>query len=56
MWYSLAASNGHPAGGHHRDWLADQLTPEQIAEAERLVEEWEPGECELEGSATTAAG
>ena len=26
--------------------LSDGLTPEQIAEAERLVAEWQPGECE----------
>ncbi len=27
--------------------LSDGLTPEQIAEAERLVAEWQPGEYEL---------
>ncbi len=27
--------------------LSDGLTPEQIAEAERLVAEWQPGECEF---------
>jgi hypothetical protein len=33
----------------------EQLTPAQIAEAERLVAEWEPNpaECELETAVTT---
>ena len=31
--------------------LAEEMTPDQIAEAERLVAEWEPNpaECEVEG-------
>ena len=56
MWYSLAASNGYGYSAAHNDLVAAQMTAEQIAEAERLVEEWEPGECEPEHGATTAAG
>ena len=39
--------------------LSDWLTPEQIAEAERLVAEWQPGECEfrfLTPAPTSAVG
>jgi hypothetical protein len=45
-WYSLAASDRHSPAGisatQFRDALANELSPEQIAEAEQLVEEWEP--------------
>ena len=39
--------------------LSDEQTPEQIAEAERLVAEWQPGECEfrfLTPAPTSAVG
>lgn len=39
--------------------LSDGLTPEQITEAERLVAEWQPGECEfrfLTPAPTSAVG
>jgi len=39
--------------------LSIGLTPEQIAEAERLVAEWQPGECEfrfLTPAPTSAVG
>ncbi len=49
MWYSLAAANGNPRAGFTRDDLADQMTPEQIGEAERLAAEWKPGDCGAEG-------
>ncbi len=26
--------------------MSDKMTPEQIAEAERLVAEWKPGDCD----------
>ena len=46
---SLAAKDGDAATRGYRDVFARQLTPDQIAEAERLVAEWEPNpaECEL---------
>ncbi len=34
--------------------LSDGLTPEQIAEAERLVAEWQPGECGAEVEAVNS--
>jgi hypothetical protein len=54
-WLSLAAKDGDATTKRLRDVFARQLTPEQIAEAERLVAEWEPNpaECEIETAATT---
>jgi len=47
MWYRLAEEAGYEvSNGHSRE---DLLTSAQIAEAERLVAEWEPnpGECKV---------
>ena len=54
-WLSLAAKDGDATTKRLRDVFARQLTPEQIAEAKRLVAEWEPNpaECEIETAATT---
>ncbi len=54
-WLSLAAKDGDATTKRLRDVFARQLTPEQIAEAERLVAEWEPNpaECEVETAAAT---
>lgn len=52
MWYNLAASQGlgeiSPVGeevhaAEHRNSLARRMTPEEVAEAERLAREWIPG-------------
>ncbi len=48
MWYSLAVANGLTRAGSTRDYIADQMTPAQIAEAERLAAEWKPGDCGAE--------
>ena len=41
MWFNLAAAQGHEASGAVRDLLADQeMTSEQVAEAQRLAREW----------------
>lgn len=42
-WYSLAEDSGVPLGGVLRQRLARRMTPEQIAEARRLAEEWRAG-------------
>ncbi len=42
MWYSLAAARGEKLGEKFRDRLAKQMTPDQIAEAQKLVREWKP--------------
>ncbi len=41
-WYNLAGVNGHKDAATQRDVLAKQMTPAQIAEAERLAREWKP--------------
>ncbi len=47
MWYSLAASRLPPGSDRdtvveNRDIVAAKMTPEQIAEAQRLAREWKP--------------
>jgi len=41
MWYILAAQ-GEKDTGELRDGLAKQMTPAQIAEAQKLAREWKP--------------
>lgn len=41
-WYNLAASQGHEDAAKVRDELAELMTPEQIADAQRLAREWRP--------------
>jgi TPR repeat protein len=42
MWYNLSAAHGERRATEARDTLAKQMTPAQIAEAERLAREWKP--------------
>jgi len=42
MWYNLGAARGNKPGRENRDLLAKQMTPAQIAEAQRLAREWKP--------------
>jgi TPR repeat protein len=44
MWYNLSAAQGEPRAAEARDALATQMTPAQIAEAQRLAREWKPKE------------
>ena len=41
MWYNLAAKNGDKFGTLSRDIVADQMTPAQISEAQKLAKECE---------------
>jgi len=41
-WFSLAAMNGDKPAPMLRNLLAKEMTPEQIAEAEKLASEWKP--------------
>ena len=41
MWFSLATAQGDEFAGEDRDEVAKEMTPEQIAEAERLAQEWQ---------------
>jgi TPR repeat protein len=44
MWYNLSAAQGENKSAEARDALAKQMTPAQIAEAQRLAREWKPRE------------
>ena len=40
MWFELAAEQGSKKAQKNRDTAASQMTPAQIAEAQRLAREW----------------
>ena len=40
MWFSLAAGQGDAQAAEFRDAITRDLTPDQIAEAQRLATEW----------------
>jgi hypothetical protein len=42
MWFNLAGTSGDADGVRDRDAVARAMTPEQIAEAQRLAREWKP--------------
>jgi TPR repeat protein len=42
QWLNLAAANGYKTAQEGRDLAAAQMTPAQIAEAQRLAREWKP--------------
>lgn len=42
MWYNLGAAHGEWSAAEGRDTLARQMTPAQIAEAQRLARGWDP--------------
>ena len=47
MWFNLAASRMFPGEDHDRavegrDWAAKVMTPDQIAETQKLAREWRP--------------
>ena len=44
MWYNLSAAHGEGRSAEARDALGRQMTPAQIAEAQRLAREWTPRE------------
>ncbi len=40
MWFNLAAAQGDTAASSKRDEIAKRMTPEQVAEAQRLSRDW----------------
>lgn len=36
-WFNLAAANGDPRAGKNRDTIANRMTPQQVAEAQKLA-------------------
>ena len=41
-WLNLAAAEGNEIASKNRDIVAKRMTPEQIAEAQKLAREWKP--------------
>ncbi len=41
-WYTLAAGQGDDLAGKFKGLLEKSMTPEQLAEAQRLAREWKP--------------
>ena len=39
MWYNISASNGTDTSGKNRDIIAEEMTPSQIEEAQKLARE-----------------
>jgi hypothetical protein len=48
MWYRLAAASGHVWGNANADRLAQTGTDADSDEALRLLNNWQPGQCEAE--------
>jgi uncharacterized protein len=42
MWFNLAAASGFNEAARSRNMLARHMTPEQVAEAQKLAREWKP--------------
>jgi len=42
MWFNLSGAGGNADAIKNRDILAGKMTPDQIAEAQRLAREWKP--------------
>ncbi len=40
MWFNLASSAGLETGSRNRDRIASKISPDQIAQAQRLAVEW----------------
>ena len=40
MWFNVAAAQGYEGAQGNKDLLAERMTREQIAEAQRLSREW----------------
>ena len=59
-WFNLTASRGKEGAAKARDEIAKGMTPEQVAEAQRLARAWKPtppaGETQTEISQTASKG
>jgi uncharacterized protein len=42
MWFELSATQGDQSAANNREAATRRMTPEQIAEAQRLAREWRP--------------
>jgi TPR repeat protein len=44
IWFNLASANGSTKAADDRELVAQKMTPDQIAEAQRRAREWKPKE------------
>ena len=44
MWFNLAAAQGDADAAKERVKLARRMTPDQVAEAQRMAREWRPSQ------------
>ena len=42
MWWNLSAAQGNKVAVQNRDLIASKMSPEQVAQAQRLAREWKP--------------
>jgi TPR repeat protein len=40
MWWNIAAASGHEGAQRDREVMTERMTPDQIAEAQRMAREW----------------
>ena len=52
IWFNLAAAQGQKKAAEIREQLANKMTPEQTAEAQRLASEWKPIRSMVEGGSS----
>ncbi len=48
MWWSLAEEQGYPKSALYRLELAGLLSPDQVADAQRMAAAWQASDCESE--------
>ena len=51
MWFSLSASRGDTTAAEYRQKLAKDMSPEQIADAQKMAREWTPNRPQAIGRA-----
>ena len=42
IWYNLSAAQGNATAQKNRDIIAQRITAEQIAEAQKFARDWKP--------------
>jgi TPR repeat protein len=52
VWINLAAAQGNEVARTNLDIAANQMTPDQLAEAQRLAREWKPTPARLKRNET----
>jgi TPR repeat protein len=43
VWFNLAGAKGNESAGKERDLVERRMTSDQIAQAQKLAREWQPG-------------